>query len=152
MVNSYVSLAQIEKEIRNETEIHSKYLIEKTSLETSNQTIQSSIIEKTNQIKELHRKLKELSHSQQKDNLGLADANQFNLSHEILYKELLTIQNSINQNFVEKYQIPSIEMLTHLQTQLPITYVIIKKLVLDNSFYINNNIINFFFLIYNILI
>ena len=58
MVNSYVSLAQIEKEIRNETEIHSKYLIEKTSLETSNQTIQSSIIEKTNQIKELHRRLK----------------------------------------------------------------------------------------------
>ena len=141
MVNSYVSLAQIEKEIRNETEIHSKYLIEKTSLETSNQTIQSSIIEKTNQIKELHRRLKELSsHSHHKDNLGLADAKQFNLSHEILYKELLTIQNSINQNFVEKYQIPSIEMLTHLQTQLPITYVIIKKLVLDNSFFINNKI------------
>lgn len=141
MVNSYVSLAQIEKEIRNETEIHSKYLIEKTTLETSNQTIQSSIVEKTNKIKELHRKLKELSsHSQQKDNLGLADAKQFNLSHEILYKELLTIQNSINQNFVEKYQIPSIEMLTHLQTQLPITYVIIKKLILDNSFFINNKI------------
>ena len=87
MVNSYVSLAQIEKEIRNETEIHSKYLIEKTSLETSNQTIQSSIIEKTNQIKELHRRLKELSsHSHHKDNLGLADAKQFNISHKISLK------------------------------------------------------------------
>lgn len=140
MANSYLSIATIEKEIRKETEIFSKYLAEKQKLETSNQSIQSSIIEKTNLIQQLHKRIKELTNYTEKEIIDVNEDKKFNLSHETITKELLVIQNSINQNFVEKFQISSIEMLSHLQKQIQITYVIIKRLILDEDFFIQNKI------------
>lgn len=139
MENSYLSIASIEKEIRKETGIYSQYLAEKQKLETSNQSIHSLIVEKTNLIHQLHKRIKELTNYKENEIIDVDEDKKYNFSHEIT-KELLIIQNSINQNYVEKFQIPSIEMLGHLQKQIQITYVIIKRLILDEDFFIKNKI------------